>query len=121
MKTKYFCRRCGEQLSSDYGYCFCCCENKGDADVEERYFPDDPKNKVYAVDAYVTVCKCVKVEAADEDEAERKAESYIVGLVKHRTDAEFIHALADEGFQDAEETEYKVSGEADEDGNVGYY
>ena len=33
MKTKYFCRRCGEQFVGDYGYCPVCRENKGDADV----------------------------------------------------------------------------------------
>ena len=121
MKTKLYCRRCGEQLMADGGYCFCCHENKGDADVEERYFPDDPKNKVYAVDTYVTVCKCIKVEAANEDEADKKAQAYVAGLIKHRTDTEFIHALADEGFQDAEGNEYRVSGEADENGDINYY
>lgn len=121
MKIKIFCRRCGEQLPGDGGYCHVCRENKGDADVEERYFPDDPKNRVYAVDTYITVCKCVKVEAANRAEAERKAHDYGANLFRRRTDAEFIHELADEGFHDSEETEYRVSGEADEDGDIQYY
>lgn len=120
MKTKIYCRKCGELLPGDGGYCHVCRENKSDAQVEERYFPDDPKNKVYAVDTYITVCKCVKVEASNEDGAERKAHGYVENLLKHRTDTEFIHALAGEGFQDAEETEYIVSGEADENGDMKY-
>ena len=121
MKIKFYCRRCGEQLPSDYGYCPVCRENKRDYDVEERYFPDDPKNKVYAVDVYVTVCKCIKVEAADKCEADRKAADYITELLRHRTDAEYIHALANDGFSDGEELETRVSGEADENGDIQYY
>lgn len=85
------------------------------------YFPDDPKNKVFAVDVYVTVCKCVKVEAKDKAEADRKSRAYVAELFRHRTDAEYIHALADDGFQDAEEFETRVSGEADEHGEIQYY
>jgi len=87
----------------------------------EHYFPDDPKNKVFAVDVYVTVCKCVKVEAKDEADADRKAKAYVADLFRHRTDAEYIHALADEGFSDAEGLETSVSGEADENGDIQYY
>ena len=121
MKIKFYCRRCGEQLLGDGGYCHCCRENKGDVDVEERYFPDDPKNKVYAVDVYVTVCKCIKVEAADKDEANRKAGDCMAELGRNRTDAEYIRALANEGFSDGEELETRVSGEADENGDIQYY
>lgn len=121
MRTKYFCRRCGTELGSDYGWCLCCKECEGDADVEERYFPDDPKSKVYAVDVYVTVCKCVKVEAPSKKRADELARSYVAGLFKHRTDAEFVCKLASEGFQDAEELETRVSGEADEHGEIQYY
>lgn len=121
MKTKLYCRRCGEEVPGDGGYCFCCHEDKGDADVEERYFPDDPKNKVYAVDVYVTVCKCVKVEAASVEEAERKASDYVASLGRHYTDAEYIRNLADAGFSDAEGLETNVSGEADENGDINYY
>ena len=121
MTIKHICRRCGTILGSDYGYCFTCRENKGDHQVKECYIPDDPKNKVFAVDAYVTVCKCLKVEAKDEDEAERKAGNYIADLARYRTDAEYIRALANEGFSDAEELEIRVSGEADENGEIEYY
>lgn len=121
MTIKHICRKCGTELGSDYGYCPVCRENKGDAQVEERYFPDDPENKVFAVDVYVTVCKCLKVEAKDEDEAERKAGNYIADLARYRTDAEYIRALADEGFSDAEGLETRVSGEADENGEIEYY
>lgn len=87
----------------------------------EHYFPDDPKNKVFAVDTYVTVCKCVKVEAKNKAEAHRKAEAYVAGLFRNSTDAEYIRALADEEFQDAEGLETRVSGEADEHGDIQYY
>ena len=88
-----------------------------------HYFPEDPKNKVFAVDVYVTVCKCVKVEAKDAKEADQKASDYVGNLILcHRnTDAEYIRALADEGFQDAEELETRVSGESDEHGEIQYY
>ena len=62
MKTKLYCSRCGEELWGDGGYCHCCREDRSDAQVVERYFPDDQKNRVFAVDVYVTVCKCVKVK-----------------------------------------------------------
>lgn len=87
----------------------------------ECYFPDDPKNKVFAVDTYITVCKCVKVEAKNKAEAHRKVEAYVVELLRNRPDAEYIRALADEGFGDAEELETRVSGEADEQGEIQYY
>ena len=86
-----------------------------------HYFPDDPKNKVFAVDVYVTVCKCYKVEAKDKKEAEAKAESELVDAGCGTDDATFIHNLADRGFQDAEEYETRVSGEADEHGEIRYY
>ena len=35
-----------------------------------RYFPDDPKNKVFAVDAYVTVARRIMIEAHDKNAAE---------------------------------------------------
>lgn len=86
-----------------------------------RYFPDDPKNKVFAVDVYVTVCKCYKVEAKDEKDAEAKVESELVDAGRGADDATYIHNLADRGFQDAEEYETRVSGEADSDGEIQYY
>lgn len=86
-----------------------------------RYFPEADGNKVFAVDVYVTVCKCVKVEAKDAEEADRKAQAYVADLFRHRTDAEYVRALADEGFQDAEELETRVSGEADKHGEIQYY
>jgi len=86
-----------------------------------RYFPDDPKNKVFSVDVYVTVCKCYKIEAKDEKEAEAKAESELVDAGRGADDATYIHNLADRGFQDAEESETRVSGEADENGEIQYY
>lgn len=83
--------------------------------------PGDPGNTVFAVDVYVTVCKCVKLEAADAGAAEAEAHKYVEGLRKGRTDAEFVRKLSDEGFQDAEEQEVKASGEADETGEIEYY
>ena len=128
MKTKHYCRKCGHELSIENvspGYAFVCpeCdENMYGIEADDRYFPDNPANKVYAVDAYVTVCKCMKIEAASKAEAERDAEAKMLSLVfSQRNDADMIRALADMGFQDAEETEYKVSGEANENGEIEYY
>ena len=122
MKIKVYCRRCGEQLLSDGGYCHCCRENKSDAQVEERYFPDNPKNKVYAVDVYVTMCKCVKVEAKDADKAYAKIEKIVEdGLNSCCGGHETCQWLQDNGFHDAEEIDLRVSGEADKNGDIGYY
>lgn len=84
MKTKLYCSRCGEELWGDGGYCFCCHEDRNDAQVVERHFPDAPKNRVYAVDVYVTVCKCVEVEA-------ESAEAAIADVEKREWDGEFVH------------------------------
>lgn len=128
MKVRHLCRKCGTRLETGRSvtegyryYCPNCDEDMYEVEADDRYYPDDPKNKVYAVDTYVTVCKCVKVEAANEDEAELKAHDYVADLFRHRTDTEFIRELADEGFHDSDETEYRVSGEASEDGDIEYY
>lgn len=121
MKTKYFCRRCGEQLPGDGGYCHVCRENKGDADVEERYFPDDPKNRVYAVDAYVTVVKCFKVEARDKNAAEDIARKMIDDAMLPCMESETCAKLSDMGFHYGEERECVCNGDAEDDGNIRYY
>lgn len=121
MKTKLFCRRCGEQLLGDGGYCHVCREDKGDADVEERYFPDDPKNTVYAVDAYVTVCKCVKVEAHDKNAAEDMVRKMIDDAMLASDEADTCAKLGEMGFHYGDERECACNGEADEDGDVKYY
>ena len=121
MKTKLYCRRCGEQLLGDGGYCHCCQENKGDADIDDRYFPDDPKNKVYTVDAYVTLCKCFRVEAKDGDEAKRIVRDQICNELEGCTGRETAEVLGCMGFEDAEDQELRVSGETDENGEIGYY
>ena len=121
MKTKYFCRKCGTELGGAYGYCATCQEYKHDYDVDKRYFPDNPKNKVFAVDAHVTICKCMKVEAASKAKAERLVANELAESAMHRTDAEWIHGLADMGFSDAEELKVRTSGKADENGDIEYY
>lgn len=127
MVVKYLCRRCGEQVGngmlamSSNVTCPKCGKVTSLDLADERYFPETPGNKVFAVDVYVPVCKCVKVEAADEDAAIEAVEKYMDGLCRPRLDREFIVKLAQEGFQDAEEQETHVSGEAGEDGNIEYY
>ena len=87
----------------------------------ECYFPDDPKNKVFAVDVWFTVATCMKVEAKDADEAERKAEEALLAKLQGCTPAEEMSVLRDMKFEACDEVEYKTSGEADEQGEIEYY
>lgn len=91
-----------------------------------HYYPDDKDNKVFAVDVYITVCKTIHVEAKDRDAAQEEAWRVMrmnaTHLLEHAGgDREFVHTLAELGFHDAEETEYRVSGEANELGEIEYY
>jgi len=127
VKTRHLCNSCGAELDSVALSIFMdvpCprCGRKTSKDTADtRYFPETPGNKVFAVDVYVTVCKCVRVEAKDASAAEKAVNAYMDGLCESRVDREFIERLAQEGFHDAEEQEVKVSGEADEDGSIQYY
>lgn len=127
MTRKYLCPHCGAELNAGMLAVFSnvrcpkCGEVTSPNLADKRYFPETPGNKVFAVDVYVTVCKCVKLEAADADAAEAGAREYLAGLHKGRTDAEFVEELSAEGFQDAEEQEVKASGEAGETGDIEYY
>lgn len=90
--------------------------------TRELYFPEAEGNKVYAVDCYVTVCRCLKVEAASKEKAAEEARNKVVRLaLEGKSDYEMLHALSEMGFQDAEELEVKVSGEANESGEIEYY
>lgn len=90
--------------------------------TRELCFPETEGNKVYAVDCYVTVCKCIKVEAANKKAAENAAADLIRdAALRGKTDEEMIRALAGMGFQDAEQLECNVSGEANESGEIEYY
>ena len=86
----------------------------------ERYFADDPSKKVYAVDAYMTLCKCFKVEAKDDDEAEEIVRKTITDALKGCEDVDTGRILANLGFSDAEEMELSVSGEANVEGDIEY-
>jgi len=87
----------------------------------DRYFAEEPGNKVYAVDVYMTLCKCFKVEAANEDEAEEKVKARIVETLSGCEETDIGHKLSNMGFGDAEDMELKASGEADENGDINYY
>jgi len=87
----------------------------------ERYFAEEPGKKVYAVDAYMTLCKCFKVEAADADEAEAKVKAKIIETLRNCEETDIGHKLSDMGFGDAEEMDVNPSGEADENGDINYY
>lgn len=127
MTRKYLCPYCGTELNAKVletfydGLCPKCGKRVRKEVADIRYFPETPGNTVFAVDVYVTVCKCVRLEAADAAAAEAEAQKYVEGLRKGRTDAEFVKKLSDEDFQDAEEQEVKASGEADETGDIEYY
>lgn len=127
MKTRHLCNSCGAELDgivlSIFSDVLCprCGKRTSKDTADIRYFPEDPGNKVFAVDVYVTVCKCVKVEAKDESAAEKAVNAYMDGLCESRVDRRFIERLAQEGFHDAEEQEVKVSGETGENGSIEYY
>ena len=127
MTLKYLCPHCGTELNANMveafasGPCPKCGRRVGKETADVRYFPETPGNTVFAVDVYVTVCKCVRLEAADAAEAEAGARKYLDGLREGRTDREFVEKLSSEGFQDVEEQEVKASGEADETGDIEYY
>ena len=120
MKTKLYCRRCGEELLGDGGYCHVCHENKDDTDVETRYFADDPKNKVYAVDAYITMCRCFKVEALNSKEAEELVYDMVVKAT-NCPDDQTLDSVDDLKLCFADNVETEASGEADESGDIKYY
>lgn len=84
------------------------------------YLPDDPKNKVFAVDTYVTVVKCIKVEAKDDEEAKRLVEDRLNSSVLNLFDGEDCMALANMGFHGADELKTRVSGSTDENGEIHY-
>lgn len=127
MKRKYICPYCkaelNENLMSVFASILCpkCGKRVGRDFANVLYFPETSGNKVFAVDVYVTVCKCVRLEAADAAAAEAEARKYLDGLREGRTDREFVEKLSSEGFQDAEGQEVKASGEADETGDIEYY
>ena len=87
----------------------------------EKYFPDDPKNKVYAVDVWYTLAKCFRVEASSRDEAERMVRETIEERFGNALAGQAGHVAADMGFDDGEEYETKVSGEYGKDGEPEYY
>lgn len=127
MTRKYLCLHCKAELNADVletfydGPCPKCGKRVRKETTDVRYFPETPGNTVFAVDVYVTVCKCVRLEAADAAAAEAEARKYLADLREGRTDTEFVGKLSSEGFQDAEEQEVKASGEADETGGIEYY
>lgn len=127
MKLKYLCPHCGAELNENMVRVFAsilcpkCGSRVGRETADVRYFPEAPGSAVYAVDVYVTVCKCVKLEAADADAAKAEAIRYLDGLADGRNDREFVEKLSSEGFQDAEDPEFKVAGEAGEAGDIEYY
>lgn len=100
---KLFCDHCKKQV-----YC------------SVRYLPEDPNNKVFAVDTYVTVAKCIKVEAKDEEEAKRLVEDMLNSSALNLLEGEDCRALADMGFHGADELETQVSGSVDENGEIQY-
>lgn len=87
-----------------------------------KCFPDDPKNKVFIVDVYVTLCKTFRVEAKNKDEAEAGVTKFLqMARATEPDDTKFIQNLADSQFHDAEELDIKCSGEYDENGEEKFY
>ena len=123
----YLCSKCETELtttdvSPEYAFrCPKCNRSIPRCKAIERYLPSRKGYRVFAVDTYVTLCKCMKVEALSRESAEDIARSEIVDGVFCNDDYHAIKTMADLGFQDAEEMEFKASGEADEKGEIEYY
>lgn len=123
MKIKYRCSKCRtEVMINDAPADFACrCPKCGTVMWDDKFFPSDSKNKVYAVDIFVDVSRCLKFEAASKEEAEEKAEEFMADKLKGCTSAEAIDELKSIGFEDSGNPEFKASGEADEQGDIQYY
>ena len=121
MKVKTTCEQCGAEDVRDregQSYCPECGRRTWH---NARYFPEADDNKVFAVDVWLTVSHCMKVEAKDADEAEVKAREALLVKLQGCTQAEEMGVLRDMGFEGCDEVEYKTSGEADEHGEIQYY
>lgn len=86
----------------------------------DLYFPEDKSKKVYAVDAYVTMCRCFKVEASSRLEAEEIVEE-MLRKGQNVPEEDTLKAVKELGLSFAEEWEERTSGEADEKGEIHYY
>ena len=93
--------------------------NEGKPNV--RYVAEGKGNKVFAVDAYVSLAQCIKVEAADAEEAERKVREQIKKSLTGVPPCETGRVLASLGFEDCEDFETRVSGKTDAKGELSYY
>lgn len=88
----------------------------------ETYFAEDPKKRVYAVDAWYTLAKCFKVEARSRAEAERIVENTIKKSLGGALPSEGGRIAASLGFEDCETFEVIVSGKADKKtGEIEYF
>ena len=127
MKTRICCPKCGSELSTenvlpeDRYVCKSCGEDFYGIEAEDRYFPDDPENKVFTVDAYVPLCKVFKVEAKTGDDAVKSVVEQIIDMLRGVNEMDVGHVLSDNRFHDCEDIDASVSGEADEKGQIGYY
>lgn len=116
------CKVCGEEPPHTYrptrfvDYCPNC-----DKEHIMSFAPDNPKNKVYAVDVYATVARCFAIEASSEDEARGKAEELFNERMHGLGAMQALNELRDMGFEDTGDNEFTVSGECDSDGEIEYY
>ena len=76
---------------------------------------------IYAVDAYVSLAKCYRVEAESKEEAEKKVQEMVFDILNHPS-PEAEEGLLSNGFQNCDEIdELRVSGEETVDGEIEYY
>ena len=76
---------------------------------------------IYAVDAYVSLAKCYRVEAESEEEAEKKVQEMVMDIL-NRPSPEAEEGLLSSGFQNCDDIdELRVSGEETVDGDIEYY
>ena len=88
----------------------------------DTYFAENPKKRVYAVDAWYTLAKCFKVEARSRAEAEKIVEDKIKKILCGALPSDGGRIAAEMGFEDCETFEVAVSGKADKKtGEIEYF
>lgn len=127
MVIKHFCRKCGTELSTEnvspgYAYvCPNCDEDMFEFEAVDRYIPTDSNNSVFAVDVYVPLAKCIKIEAKTKEEADAKVRKAVTDALAHVDEMEVGNVLSSMRFHGCDDIDTTVSGEADENGEIGYY
>lgn len=71
----------------------------------------------YAIDTFITMAKCIKVEASSEEEAYEKVEKAVLKIISRPTDE---IDLKKEGFEVTEDFETECSGHGETEDTIVY-